>query len=39
MVIGSSVIATWFRLKTGSLWPATFLHASHNVFVQGISRR
>jgi membrane protease YdiL (CAAX protease family) len=36
MVIGMSVICTWFRLKTGSLWTATFLHASHNLFVQAI---
>jgi CAAX protease family protein len=36
MVIGMSVIYTWFRLKTDSLWTATFLHASHNLFIQGI---
>jgi CAAX protease family protein len=36
MVIGLSVIYTWFRLRTGSLWTATFLHASHNLFIQGI---
>jgi len=36
MVIGMSVIYTWFRLKTGSVWTATFLHASHNLFIQAI---
>jgi membrane protease YdiL (CAAX protease family) len=36
MVIALSVIYTWFRLRTGSLWTATFLHASHNLFIQGI---
>jgi membrane protease YdiL (CAAX protease family) len=36
MIIGMSVIYTWFRLRTGSLWTATFLHASHNLFIQGI---
>jgi len=36
MVIANSVIYTWFRLKTGSLWTATFLHASHNLFIQAI---
>jgi membrane protease YdiL (CAAX protease family) len=36
MDIGLSVIYAWFRLKTGSLWTATFLHASHNLFIQGI---
>jgi membrane protease YdiL (CAAX protease family) len=36
MVIGMSAIYTWFRLRSGSLWTATFLHASHNLFVQAI---
>lgn len=36
MIIGMSVIYTWFRLKTGSLWTATFLHASHNLFIQAV---
>jgi len=36
MIIGMSVIYTWFRLRTGSLWTATFLHASHNLFIQAI---
>jgi membrane protease YdiL (CAAX protease family) len=36
MVFGMSVIYTWFRLKTGSLWTAVFLHASHNAFIQAI---
>jgi membrane protease YdiL (CAAX protease family) len=36
MVLGVSVIAAWLRLRSGSLWPAVFLHASHNTFVQSI---
>jgi uncharacterized protein len=36
MVISLSVIYTWFRLRTASLWTATFLHASHNLFIQAI---
>jgi len=36
MAVSFSVIMAWIRLKSGSLWTATFLHASHNVFVQGI---
>ncbi len=36
MLVGLSVIYTWFRLRTGSLWTATFLHASHNLFIQGV---
>jgi uncharacterized protein len=36
MVVSLSVILTWFRLRSGSLWTATFLHASHNLFIQAI---
>jgi membrane protease YdiL (CAAX protease family) len=34
MVVSSSFIFTWFRLKSGSLWTAVLLHASHNLFIQ-----
>jgi membrane protease YdiL (CAAX protease family) len=36
LVIGISFAFAWLRLKSGSLWPAVFLHASHNLFIQGI---
>lgn len=36
MVISLSFIFAWLRLKSGSLWTAALLHASHNLFVQGI---
>ena len=29
-----SFIYTWFRIKSGSLWTAVILHASHNLFIQ-----
>ena len=29
-------LATWLRLRSGSVWPAAILHASHNLFVQGL---
>jgi len=35
-VIGISFAMAWLRLKSGSLWPAVVLHASHNLFIQGI---
>lgn len=35
MVIGLSVILTWLRLKSASVWPCAILHASHNLFIQG----
>jgi membrane protease YdiL (CAAX protease family) len=36
MVFGISFVINWARLASGSVWPAVMLHASHNVFVQGI---
>jgi uncharacterized protein len=36
MVVGTSFAFTWLRLKSGSLWPAVILHASHNLFIQAI---
>jgi uncharacterized protein len=36
MVVSISFIFAWMTLKSGSLWPAALLHASHNLFVQGI---
>jgi membrane protease YdiL (CAAX protease family) len=36
MVVGISFVFTWLRLKSGSLWTGTFLHASHNLFVQQV---
>jgi uncharacterized protein len=36
MVVSISFIFAWLRLKSGSVWTAALLHASHNLFVQGI---
>jgi membrane protease YdiL (CAAX protease family) len=36
MVIGLSFAFAWMRLKSGSLWTAVFLHASHNLFIQRV---
>jgi membrane protease YdiL (CAAX protease family) len=35
-VLSISFILAWLRLKSGSLWTAVILHASHNLFVQAI---
>ena len=35
MVIGISFLFAWMRLKSGSVWTGMFLHASHNIFIQG----
>ncbi|MEP6939847.1 MAG: CPBP family intramembrane glutamic endopeptidase [Rudaea sp.] len=34
MVVSSSFIAAWLRLRSGSLWPAAIYHGAHNLFVQ-----
>jgi membrane protease YdiL (CAAX protease family) len=34
MVIASSVILTWLRLRSQSVWPCAIFHASHNVLIQ-----
>jgi uncharacterized protein len=36
MVVSASFIFAWMRLKSGSLWTGVILHASHNLFIQGI---
>ena len=32
-VVGLSFAATWLRLQSGSVWAASILHGSHNVFM------
>ena len=39
MIVGISFAFAWLRLKSGSLWTAMFLHASHNLFIQSIFDR
>ncbi|MGI9628020.1 MAG: CPBP family intramembrane glutamic endopeptidase [Longimicrobiales bacterium] len=35
-ITGASFMATWLRLKSGSVWTGVLLHASHNLFIQGV---
>ncbi len=39
MVIALAVVLAWLRLRSGSVWPAAIMHASHNLFVQGFFDR
>jgi uncharacterized protein len=39
MVIALAVVLAWLRLRSGSVWPAALLHASHNLYVQGFFDR
>jgi membrane protease YdiL (CAAX protease family) len=36
MAVGIAVPLAWLRLRSGSLWPATLLHATHNLLVQAV---
>jgi len=36
MVVAIAFVFAWLRLKSGSLWTAALLHASHNLYVQRI---
>jgi membrane protease YdiL (CAAX protease family) len=36
LIISMSFPLAWLTLKSGSLWPAVLLHASHNGLIQGI---
>jgi membrane protease YdiL (CAAX protease family) len=38
LLLAASVICTWLRLKSGSIWPAVILHAANNLFVQDVLR-
>lgn len=33
-VIATSFISTWFRIKSGNIWTATLIHATHNLSIQ-----
>jgi membrane protease YdiL (CAAX protease family) len=39
MVVALSVPMAWLRLRSGSVWPAAILHASHNLWVQAFFDR
>ena len=34
LAVGASFIFAWLRLRSGSLWTAMLLHASHNLYIQ-----
>jgi membrane protease YdiL (CAAX protease family) len=39
MVLGLAFAFAWLRLKSGSVWTGMILHASHNLWIQGIFDR
>jgi uncharacterized protein len=36
LVMAISFPFAWLSIKSGSFWPAAILHASHNLFIQGV---
>ncbi|MBC9032270.1 CPBP family intramembrane metalloprotease [Sphingomonas sp. JC676] len=36
LVLSISVILTWLRMRSNSVWPCAIFHASHNIFVQAV---
>ncbi len=36
MIVGMSVIMTYFTFKSGNIWPAVTLHCANNVYIQQI---
>jgi uncharacterized protein len=36
LVLAISFPFAWLSIKSGSFWPAAILHASHNLFIQGV---
>lgn len=36
LVFAASFVFAWLRLRSGSVWTAVILHASHNLFIQAI---
>ena len=39
MVMGISFAFAWLRLRSGSVWTGMFMHASHNLWIQGFFDR
>lgn len=39
MVVALGFPFAWLRLRSGSVWPAAILHASHNLLIQGFFDR
>ena len=39
MVITTGVVLAWLRMKSGSIWPAAIMHATHNGIIQAFFDR
>jgi uncharacterized protein len=39
MVLSTAVVLAWLRMKSGSIWPVTIMHARHNGVIQAFFDR
>jgi membrane protease YdiL (CAAX protease family) len=39
LVITSAVVQAWLRMRSGSVWPPTIMHATHNGIIQAFFNR
>ena len=39
MVLSSAVVSAWLRMRSGSIWPVTIMHATHNGVIQAFFDR
>jgi membrane protease YdiL (CAAX protease family) len=39
MALSSAVVLAWLRMKSGSIWPVTIMHATHNGVIQAFFDR
>ena len=39
LVIASAVVQAWLRMRSGSVWPSTIMHATHNGIIQAFFNR
>lgn len=39
MLLSTAVVLAWLRMKSGSIWPATIMHATHNGVIQAFFDR
>ena len=39
MVLSTAVVSAWLRIKSGSIWPVTVMHATHNGVIQAFFDR
>ena len=39
LVMATAVVQAWLRMRSGSVWPSTIMHATHNGIIQAFFNR